>query len=200
MCGIAGIISKNFKNIIPKLVKMIKNLEYRGYDSCGFAFLDRKNSIVVKKAAGTIDNFVEKHEILSMESYIGIAHTRWATHGAVNDINAHPHIDCYGKIAVVHNGIIDNFLELRRSLESEGHNLVSETDTEVIPHLIEHFYSEKKTSFLDALKDAVNKLQGTYALVILTSYEPEKIFFARNGQPLMVGLGNDEIYLSLIHI
>ncbi len=194
MCGIAAIISKNFRNVIPKLVRMLKNLEYRGYDSCGFAFLDG-TSLVVAKAKGTIDNFVKKSGILKQTSDIGIAHTRWATHGAVSDTNAHPHLDCSGDIAVVHNGIIDNFMELREELERKGHIFRSETDTEVISHLIEHYYSQGK-SFLEAIKMAIRKLRGTYALVILTRHDGDKIFFARNGQPLMIGVGNSEIYVA----
>ncbi|MCR8487323.1 MAG: class II glutamine amidotransferase, partial [Crenarchaeota archaeon] len=196
MCGIAGIVSKNYFNIIPKLIKMLKNLEYRGYDSCGFAFFDcNSKSITVMKAKGTIDNFLANSRIQEKNSEIGIAHTRWATHGVVNDINAHPHVDCHGTIAVVHNGIIDNYLELREELELKGHVFRSETDTEVIPHLLEHYYRESR-NILDALKKAVKRLKGTYAVAILTSYDSEKIFFARNGQPLIIGIGDNEFYVA----
>ena len=195
MCGIAAIISKNLGNVLPKLVRMLKNLEYRGYDSCGFAFLLTDGSLAVTKAKGTIKSFLEKSNILKEKANIGIAHTRWATHGAVSDINAHPHTDCTGNIAVVHNGIIDNFIELRRELEDLGHKFVSETDTEVIPHLIEHYYAEN-SDMLKAIKMAVRRLRGTYALVILSAYERDKVFFARNGQPLMIGIGNDEYYVA----
>ncbi|MCR8454219.1 MAG: glutamine--fructose-6-phosphate transaminase (isomerizing) [Crenarchaeota archaeon] len=196
MCGIAGIVSKNYFNIIPKLIKMLKNLEYRGYDSCGFAFFDyNSKSITVMKAKGTIDNFLANSRIQEKNSEIGIAHTRWATHGVVSDINAHPHVDCHGAIAVVHNGIIDNYLELREELELKGHVFRSETDTEVIPHLLEHYYRESR-NILDALKKAVKRLKGTYAVAILTSYDSEKIFFARNGQPLIIGIGDNEFYVA----
>lgn len=195
MCGIAGIISKSSSNIIPKLVKMLKNLEYRGYDSCGFAFLGDGGSIKVMKSKGTIDTFVMNSRIQEKSSEAGIAHTRWATHGAVNDINAHPHIDCHGNIAVVHNGIIDNYIELREELESEGHIFRSETDTEVIPHLIEHYY-RKYRNMLDAIKEAIKRLRGTFAIAVLTSYDSEKIFFARYGQPLIVGIGDGEFYIA----
>ncbi|MCR8463405.1 MAG: glutamine--fructose-6-phosphate transaminase (isomerizing) [Candidatus Korarchaeota archaeon] len=196
MCGIAGIVSKNYFNIIPKLIKMLKNLEYRGYDSCGFAFFDcNSKSITVMKAKGTIDNFLANSRIQEKNSEIGIAHTRWATHGVVNDINAHPHVDCHGTIAVVHNGIIDNYLELREELELKGHVFRSETDTEVIPHLLEHYYRESR-NILDALKKALKRLKGTYAVAILTSYDSEKIFFARNGQPLIIGIGDNEFYVA----
>ena len=194
MCGIAGLISKHKANIVTRLIRMLKNLEYRGYDSCGIAILS-DNSLEVHKSKGKIDAFAVKYNIDSLSSYIGIAHTRWATHGAVTDWNAHPHTDCTNNIAVVHNGIIENYLELKEWLISRGHKFTSETDTEVIPHLVEEFLIETK-NIKQALQNTVRKLQGTYAFVMLTTYDSNRLYFAKYGQPLIIGLSNDYIYLA----
>jgi len=195
MCGITGIISKEPKNILPILMRTLKNLEYRGYDSCGIATIINHGTLHVRKSAGKIDSFIDKYRILNIAASIGIAHTRWATHGEVNDRNAHPHTDCSNMIAVAHNGIIENFLELRDELLRKGHRFSSETDTEVIPHLLEHYYSISR-DFLEALRLTVRRLTGTYAFVALTSHDPEKIFFAKRGQPLVIGINSDKIFLA----
>lgn len=195
MCGIAGIISKNHSNIVDKLVRMLKNLEYRGYDSCGFAFI-KNNEIIIKKSAGTINSFLKNYRIIETQnSDIGIAHTRWATHGNVNDKNAHPHTDCSRSIAVVHNGIIRNYYELREKLRNLGHKFSSDTDTEVIPHLLEE-HLKSGISFMESLKKTFLELDGTFALVMITTKEPDKIFFARNGQPLILGISDKDYYIA----
>ncbi|MEX0568487.1 MAG: glutamine--fructose-6-phosphate transaminase (isomerizing) [Candidatus Njordarchaeota archaeon] len=194
MCGIAGVLNRKNKNIVPVLIKMLKNLEYRGYDSCGFATIIGKN-LIIKKGVGKIDEVVKTQNIMSLVSNIGIAHTRWATHGSVTNANAHPHFDCKKSIAVVHNGIIENYAEIREELISKGHKFLSETDTEVIPHLIEHYYKETN-DILEAIKNAVGSIRGTYAFALLTLYEPDRLFFAKNGQPLILGVNAEEVYLA----
>jgi len=156
MCGIIGIIAKFrvFKKPLGRIIyECLKNLEYRGYDSVGFAIINYNGDLVLRKSKGKIDEVYEKLGFDTVDGLIGIGHTRWATHGKPSDINAHPHTDCNNRIAVVHNGIIDNFMELREELERKGHIFRSETDTEVISHLIEHYYSQGK-SFLEAIKMA----------------------------------------------
>lgn len=188
MCGIAGYIGK--KKASEILLNSLRRLEYRGYDSCGIAVLNEK--IEVRKDAGFVDEVCEKERFTEVDGSIGIAHTRWATHGNVCKENAHPHLDCSGKIAVVHNGIISNFKELKKKLKN--HRFVSETDTEVVAHLIEEklkIYNNFEIAFREALKE----IKGTYAVAVLFS-DDRKIYCARMESPLLIGLGKGEMFLG----
>lgn len=189
MCGIFGYIG--FRKASGILLRGLKRLEYRGYDSCGMATISK--NLVVKKGAGKIDEVNKRLNFTEMGGHIGIAHTRWATHGKVNDINAHPHVDCSGKISVVHNGIIENYQELRNELQRKGHKFISETDTEVIAHLVEEF--SKTCSFEEACKKAFKKLKGSFACLIIKEGE-EKIIAIRKDSPLVLGVGENEIFIS----
>jgi glucosamine--fructose-6-phosphate aminotransferase (isomerizing) len=188
MCGIVGYIGK--RNVISILVDGLKRLEYRGYDSAGVAFWD-KEGIRVFKIAGKVAELERMLLGLGSNSNIGIAHTRWATHGIPNEVNAHPHVDCTGNIAVVHNGIVENYQSLKKKLEKEGHIFKSQTDTEVIAHLIEEFYKIYGDIEI-AVRNLFFEVKGTFGLAIMTSYDPEKIIVARRGSPIAIGIGNGE--------
>ncbi len=193
MCGIIGIISTN-GNVSRMLRESLKRLEYRGYDSAGIATI-ANGIIFVKKDKGKID---EIHRMLNFDSLpgnIGIGHTRWATHGQPSRENAHPHLDCSGMIAVVHNGIIENYLELREELSKLGHTFRSETDTEVIPHLIEEFLKSNK-SLEEAVRQALLKVKGSFAIAVISSKEPDKIICARKESPLLIGIGNSQMFCA----
>ena len=195
MCGIFGCIVTQ-GNAAPIIHESLKRLEYRGYDSVGIATIDN-GKILIKKDQGKID---EVHQILNLDDLpgnIGIGHTRWATHGAPLKINAHPHTDCSGKIAVVHNGIIENFSDLKFELENRGHKFISKTDTEVVAHLIEENLAEKPSlSLADAVREAVKKIDGSYALAVMSTNEPDKIICARNESPLVVGFSENGVYCA----
>jgi glucosamine--fructose-6-phosphate aminotransferase (isomerizing) len=169
---------------------VLKRLEYRGYDSAGVAFWD-KEGIRVFKIAGKVAELERMLLGLGSNSNIGIAHTRWATHGIPNEMNAHPHVDCTGNIAVVHNGIVENYQSLKKKLEKEGHIFKSQTDTEVIAHLIEEFYKIYGDIEI-ALRNLFFEVKGTFGLAIMTSYDPDKIIVARRGSPIAIGVGNGE--------
>ncbi len=187
MCGIVGYVGD--REAQPILVNCLRRLEYRGYDSCGIA-LQNGGSILVSKDAIRIDALAE---VLSPnKSGVGIGHTRWATHGKPSQVNAHPHTDCTGRIAVVHNGVIDNYLQLRERLELEGHRLVSETDTEVIPHLIEKYY---EGSLEQAVNRALREIDGSYAFIVFHAGTKELVV-ARNGSPLIVGVSDREKFVA----
>ena len=188
MCGIVGYIGK--RNVISILVDGLKRLEYRGYDSAGVAFRD-KEGIRVFKIAGKVAELERMLIGLGSNSNIGIAHTRWATHGIPNEVNAHPHVDCTGNIAVVHNGIVENYQSLKKKLEKEGHIFKSQTDTEVIAHLIEEFYKIYGDIEI-AVRNLFFEVKGTFGLAIMTSYDPDKIIVARRGSPIAIGIGNGE--------
>ena len=187
MCGINGVVGLN--NISKILFQGIRNLEYRGYDSCGIALMNQ-NDLIIRKNTGGVEEFFRKKNILSKKSTIGIAHTRWATHGTVTLENTHPFTSCDEAFAVVHNGIISNYRFLRDSLKGEGHIFRSETDTEVVPHLLEkHFkkYKNVETAFVKTL----NLLEGTFAIAVISTYHPGQIFCARRESPLMLGIGDE---------
>ncbi len=188
MCGIIGYIGA--RQAAPILVRGIKRLEYRGYDSVGIAVVN--GGIDLKKEAGMIDHVNATHHFDQMQGTLGIAHTRWATHGEPSSRNAHPHTDCTGDIAVVHNGIIENHTSLRKLLESEGHTMASDTDSEVIAHLIEKFYEGNLES---AVRKGLLQIQGTYGLAVVHKNE-KKIVVARNGSPLIIGTGGDEAFAA----
>lgn len=190
MCGIVGYIGQ--KQAINILLEGLKRLEYRGYDSAGVA-LHEKGAITVERSKGRIALLEEKLVNSKSSATMGISHTRWATHGEPSEKNAHPHYDCSKKIAVVHNGIIDNFIHLRRKLETEGHVFSSDTDTEVLSHLIEKFYHENLS---EAVRQALKQVRGTYGIAVLASDQPNVIVAARRGSPLVVGIGDGEYFLS----
>ena len=195
MCGIFGCILTNGA-AAPIIHESLKRLEYRGYDSVGIATIN-SGTIQVKKDQGKID---EVHKILNLDDMpgnLGIGHTRWATHGAPLKVNSHPHADCTGQIVVVHNGIIENFSELKLELENKGHKFVSKTDTEVIAHLIEDELKEKPSASLaDAVRETTKSLDGSYALAVISTKEPDKIICARNESPLVIGVGENAVYCA----
>jgi len=193
MCGIFGCVSKNVK-VAPLIHAALKRLEYRGYDSVGEATI-HEGAIRIKKDQGKIDDVHKRHNLDNLPGTVGIGHTRWATHGAPYQVNAHPHIDCEGKIAVVHNGIIENFSELKTELETLGHRFRSKTDTEVVPHLIEENL-RKGMGFVEAVREALRRLDGSYALAAVSTLEPDKIVCARNESPLVLGIGEDATYCA----
>ncbi|MBN2259656.1 MAG: glutamine--fructose-6-phosphate transaminase (isomerizing) [Clostridiales bacterium] len=191
MCGIVGYIGEN--RALPVLIEGLKRLEYRGYDSAGIAYL-KDGKLEIKKCKGRLaclDPMVANETI---DSHVGIGHTRWATHGEPNEINAHPHMSFQSKIAIIHNGIIENYMRLKDWLiEEEGVEFKSETDTEVIAHLIEYFY---EGDLLDAVYKTIDKMEGAYALGVIAKDEPDKIIAVRKDSPLIVGLGKDGNYLA----
>ncbi len=190
MCGIFGYIGN--KEATPFLIEGLRKLEYRGYDSAGIATLDN-NKLFVSKCVGKIDGLEEQLKQKPIGGEIGIGHTRWATHGKPCDENSHPHEDCTGKIVVVHNGIIENYLELRRQLSKKGHKFTSTTDTEVLAHLIE---DNMDGNLLNSVLKALIFVKGSYALAVISEHEPDKIIIARQGSPLIVGFGENETYIS----
>jgi len=189
MCGIVGYIGK--KEAAPVLISGLKRLEYRGYDSAGLCLLDNGQLFVVKKE-GPISSLEAVLNEKTPSGLIGIGHTRWATHGRPNEVNAHPHCDCSGRIAIVHNGIIENYAALKSVLEGEGHKFLSETDSEVIAHLIEKFYSG---NLEEAVLASIACLEGTFGLAAICADE-NRIVAARRGSPLMLGIGEDSIYIA----
>ncbi|MFP3317455.1 MAG: glutamine--fructose-6-phosphate transaminase (isomerizing) [Candidatus Nanopusillus sp.] len=194
MCGIIGVISTvDPKKLSEITASALKRLEYRGYDSVGVASLGGKG-LEVRKAKGTVEKVISKKKITEMSGYIFLGHTRWATHGPPTDYNAHPHTDCSGKIAVVHNGTIKNFKELREELQSLDHVFKSETDTEVIPHLIEEFMKRGMDAYT-AFRNAVKAIDGSYAILAIIQGE-KRIFFAKKDNPLVIGLGEGENYIA----
>lgn len=194
MCGIVGYIGKG--NVKEILLDSLQRLEYRGYDSAGIALLDTSNKIDIFKKTGRISNLRLNLHSIDSSAKIGIGHTRWATHGGVTDENAHPHFDCDNKMALVHNGIIENYNLLKNLLEKKGHTFRSETDTEVLVHLIEDIYKGENNSLEEAVIKALNLVQGTYGIALISSHEPNKIICARNGSPLVVGMGQNEMFVA----
>jgi len=193
MCGIFGSVLKNGA-AAPLIHSGLKRLEYRGYDSVGQATVE-DDKLFIKKDAGKIDDVDAVLNLDDMPGRVGIGHTRWATHGAPYKVNAHPHTDCGGEIAVVHNGIIENFADLKLELENAGHVFKSKTDTEVIPHLIEEKMKEG-FSLTDAVREAANRLDGSYSIAVVSIREPDKIVCARKESPLVVGINEDAVYCA----
>jgi glutamine---fructose-6-phosphate transaminase (isomerizing) len=192
MCGIIGYIGG--AQAMPILIEGLKRLEYRGYDSAGVAIMEN-GSLLVEKTKGKISQLERLVNHRTWQGSTGMAHTRWATHGEPNTENAHPHTDCTGDIAVVHNGIIENWSKLKNALTKEGHTFTTETDTEVIAHLVEKFY-KTGASLEEAVQRTVRQLEGTYGLVIMSKREPDKIIGVRNGSPLIVGVASGENFLA----
>ena len=193
MCGIVGYIGS--RNALPIVIEAIKRLEYRGYDSSGCALIHKDELQVYKRQGKIIELERSLPEPNKCSGNIAIAHTRWATHGEPNEINAHPHLDCKGEIAIVHNGIIENYKLLRERLIELGHTFVSETDTEVIVHLIEQFLISEPT-LEDAVFAAMKRIEGTYGLVVISLKHPDKLIAVRKGSPLIIGIGENEYFIT----
>ncbi|MGC9366763.1 MAG: glutamine--fructose-6-phosphate transaminase (isomerizing) [bacterium] len=191
MCGIVGVV--NFKNAVSILIDGLKRLEYRGYDSAGIAVVDSQQDIAVEKVAGKVRELEKKVFSWQPQATLGIAHTRWATHGEPSHKNAHPHISGNGKIAVVHNGIIENYTSLKKLLITRGHQIKTDTDTEIIAHLIEEFYED---DIFKAVQVTLQELEGTYGLAVICSDEPDKIVVARLGSPLVIGKANHGMLIA----
>ncbi|MBE0526465.1 glutamine--fructose-6-phosphate transaminase (isomerizing) [Candidatus Thorarchaeota archaeon] len=193
MCGIIGVVQKR-GDVAPFIHQALKRLEYRGYDSVGVTTIE-KQKLYIKKDKGKVEEVHRKLDLDEMPGSIGIGHTRWATHGAPSMLNSHPHFDCNDEIAVVHNGVIDNFMELREELSVKGHKLKSETDTEIIPHLLED-YMKEGMDLVDAVKEVTKRIEGTYAIVVMSVKEEDKIVCTRDGNPLVIGRKRDVSYVS----
>ena len=191
MCGIVGYVGN--EDAVPILLEGLRKLEYRGYDSAGIAVIDKNGKMELTKCKGRLNNLESKLQKSPIAGSIGIGHTRWATHGEPSDVNAHPHNNAKNTISVVHNGIIENYIELRERLISKGYKFVSDTDTEVIPHLIDYYYNG---NIVEAVMKAVSKLKGSYALGIVCSDEPDKVVAVRKDSPLIVGLGKNENFIA----
>jgi len=191
MCGIIGYIGE--KQVLPILIDGLRRLEYRGYDSAGVAVV-RNGSIELRRSAGKLARLEEAIAVNPLEGEYGIGHTRWATHGRPTEENAHPHRDCTGRIVVVHNGIIENYLDLKKQLQKEGHVFVTETDTEIVAHLVER--EMKDDGLENAVRRALLYMRGLFALVLISAEDPNKIVTVRNGPPIVVGLGDNEFFVA----
>jgi glucosamine--fructose-6-phosphate aminotransferase (isomerizing) len=191
MCGIIGYIGS--KPVVPVLLDGLRRMEYRGYDSAGVALVG-EHGIELRRSAGKLSNLEHTIESEPVDGLYGVGHTRWATHGRPTEENAHPHRDCTGRIVVVHNGIIENYLELKTELHHQGHDFKTETDTEIVAHLVER---EMKADGLEnAVRRALKLMRGMFALVLVSAEDPEKIVAVRNGPPIVVGLGKDEFFVA----
>jgi glucosamine--fructose-6-phosphate aminotransferase (isomerizing) len=197
MCGIVGYVGK--KSVVPVIIEGLRRLEYRGYDSAGIAVSGNGNGLEIRRAEGKLRNLEEAIRQKPLHGTYGIGHTRWATHGRPTEENAHPHRDCTGKIVVVHNGIVENYLSLKKKLTEEGHKFTTETDTEIIAHLVEKYSAPNnghRPSLEEAVCKTVKELSGVFALAVISTDDPNKIVAARNGPPAVIGLGNDEYFVA----
>ncbi len=192
MCGIVGYIGS--KKVVPVIIEGLRKLEYRGYDSAGIAVVGTDGKLQLRRAPGKLRNLEEAMAASPIDGTYGIGHTRWATHGRPTEENAHPHRDCTGQYVVVHNGIIENYFELKEKLQAEGHKFLTETDTEVVAHLVEKY--GKDLPFEEAVRKTLRELRGIYALVFLSAKDPQKLIAARNGPPSVIGLGNGENFVA----
>jgi glutamine---fructose-6-phosphate transaminase (isomerizing) len=192
MCGIVGYIGA--KKVVPVIIEGLRKLEYRGYDSAGIAVVNGTGKIEIRRAPGKLKNLEEVLRESPIEGTYGIGHTRWATHGRPTEENAHPHRDCTGQYVVVHNGIIENYLELKQKLQRDGHKFVTETDTEIVAHLVEEY--AKKLPFEEAVRKTLKELRGIYSLVFLSAKDPQKLIAARIGPPSVIGLGDGEYFVA----
>src|SRR5689334_21173479 len=190
MCGIVGYVGS--RKAVPIILEGLKRLEYRGYDSAGLAvYCD--SHLEIRRAQGKLRNLEEAIQLSPVDGNFGIGHTRWATHGRPTEENAHPHRDCKGDIVVVHNGIVENYLSLKRQLQNEGHTFKTETDTEIIAHLVEKHF---KGNLEEAVRAAVKQLAGVFALAVVSSSDPNKIVAARSGPPVVIGIGDKEYFVA----
>ena len=192
MCGIVGYVG--YREAYPVIVKGLKRLEYRGYDSAGISLIN--GSLHVYKKKGKVSDLEKTLDKDKLVSNIGIGHTRWATHGEPNDTNAHPHFSSDRKLAIIHNGIIENYSAIRQDLINHGHEFESETDSEVLIHFIEHIYKNNNCSLEEAVRLALNKVVGAYAIVVISEDHPKQLIAARKGSPLVVGIGENEYFLA----
>src|ERR671926_226061 len=191
MCGIIGYIGS--KPVVPVLIEGLRRMEYRGYDSAGVAVVSPEG-IRLRRAAGKLANLENAIRTEPIDGLYGVGHTRWATHGRPTEENAHPHRDCTGRIVVVHNGIIENYLELKKELQSQGHEFKTETDTEIVAHLVER--EMHGDGLENAVRRALTYMRGMFALVLVSVEDPEKIVAVRNGPPIVIGLGDDEFFVA----
>src|SRR5215212_4744035 len=191
MCGIIGYIGS--KPVVPVLLDGLRRMEYRGYDSAGVAVVSPEG-IALRRSAGKLANLEQAIRVDPVDGLYGVGHTRWATHGRPTEENAHPHRDCTGRIVVVHNGIIENYLELKTELQSQGHQFKTETDTEIVAHLVER--EMRDDGLENAVRRALTYMRGMFAIVLVSVEDPEKIVAVRNGPPIVVGLGQDEFFVA----
>src|SRR5918993_6123389 len=191
MCGIIGYIGP--KQVVPVLIDGLRRLEYRGYDSAGVAVV-RDGRIELRRSAGKLSRLEAAIHSEPLDGEYGLGHTRWATHGRPTEENAHPHRDCTGKIVVVHNGIIENYLELKHELQAQGHTFKTETDTEIVAHLVER--EMQQDGLEQAVRRALTYMRGMFALVLVSVEDPEKIVAVRNGPPIVVGFGDNEFFVA----
>ena len=197
MCGIVGYIGP--KKVVPVVIEGLRKLEYRGYDSAGIAVVNGTGRLDIRRASGKLRNLEEAIAKSPVDGSYGIGHTRWATHGRPTEENAHPHRDCTGQVVVVHNGIVENYLELKEQLQREGHKFVTETDTEVVAHLVEQNMKGPSGGVIpleEAVRTSLTQIRGIYALVFLSTADPNKIVAARQGPPAVVGLGDGEYFVA----
>ena len=197
MCGIVGYVGK--KSVVPIIIDGLRRLEYRGYDSAGIAVGGNGDGLQIRRAEGKLQNLEEVIRQRPIHGTYGIGHTRWATHGRPTEENAHPHRDCTGKIVVVHNGIVENYLSLKKKLIEEGHKFTTETDTEIIAHLVEKYSQSengRRPTLEEAVRQTVKQISGVFALAVISTDDPNKIVAARNGPPAVIGLGNDEYFVA----
>jgi len=190
MCGIVGYIGD--KEVLPILIEGLRRESYRGYDSSGVFILKGKEGILVR-SVGKLENLEKKLEGIKIEGNIGIGHIRWATHGGVTEDNAHPHFDCKKEVFLVHNGIIENYKELKEKLIEEGHNFTSETDTEVMCHLIEKYFNG---NLEETVRKMIKEIRGAYAIAVISKKDPQKIVAARMSSPLLLGINKDEFLVA----
>ncbi|HXQ70154.1 MAG TPA: glutamine--fructose-6-phosphate transaminase (isomerizing) [Pyrinomonadaceae bacterium] len=193
MCGIVGYVGN--KQVVPLIIDGLRKLEYRGYDSAGIAVVNEGHELEIRRAEGKLRNLEETIRLSPLDGTYGIGHTRWATHGRPTEENAHPHRDCTGRVVVVHNGIIENYLQLKDRLRKSDHRFVTETDTEIIAHLIEEHLKEHH-NFEQAVRAAVSELRGIFALSIIHADEPDTIIAVRQGPPVVIGLGDREFFVA----
>ncbi|MDX6304206.1 MAG: hypothetical protein QOG23_3368 [Blastocatellia bacterium] len=193
MCGIVGYVGN--KQVVPLIIDGLRKLEYRGYDSAGIAVVDESHQLKIRRAEGKLRNLEEVLRQKPLDGTYGVGHTRWATHGRPTEENAHPHRDCSGRVVVVHNGIIENYLELKDDLRKKDHNFVTETDTEIVAHLIEE-HLKQGNSFEQAVRLTVGELRGIFALSMLSADEPDTVISARLGPPVVIGVGDGEYFVA----
>ena len=194
MCGIVGYVGN--KQVVPLIIDGLRKLEYRGYDSAGIAVIDEAHHLELRRAEGKLRNLEECIRLKPLDGTYGVGHTRWATHGRPTEENAHPHRDQSGKIVVVHNGIIENYLTLKERLQAEGHDFKTETDTEVVAHLIGHYKDTENLSLEQAVRKSVKELRGIFAMSIISVDEPDLIVSVREGPPVVIGLGDGEFFVA----
>src|SRR5271156_4113490 len=197
MCGIVGYVGK--KSVVPVIIEGLRRLEYRGYDSAGIAVSGNGDGLQIRRAEGKLRNLEEVIRLNPLDGTYGIGHTRWATHGRPTEENAHPHRDCTGRIVVVHNGIIENYVTLKKQLIEEGHKFTTETDTEVIAHLVEKYFAKSngtRPSLEEAVRKTIGQLTGVFALGVISADALDTIIAARNGPPAVIGLGKDEYFVA----